>query len=119
MRSTIPDQLERGRVLIPGIMNDGLLGAFRIQYKERTLRIISSMGTYSVEQGWEHVSVSLQDRIPSWMEMCYVKDLFWEPHECVVQFHPPKMHYKNIHPNCLHMWRNASIEFPLPPINLV
>ena len=39
---------------------------------------------------WEHVSVSLPDRCPTWEEMCFIKDLFWNSDECVVQYHPPK-----------------------------
>lgn len=27
--------------------------------------------------GWEHVSVSLRNRCPTWDEMCLVKDIFW------------------------------------------
>ena len=28
-------------------------------------------------RAWEHVSVSTRRRIPNWIEMCFVKDLFW------------------------------------------
>ena len=40
--------------------------------------------------GWEHVSVSYKNRVPTWDEMCKVKDMFWNDEECVVQYHPPK-----------------------------
>ena len=58
------------------------------------------------EGGWEHVSISLiyTKRLPTWDEMCYVKDLFWESDEEVVQIHPKKSEYVNIM-EALHLWR--------------
>lgn len=63
---------------------------------------------------WEHLSVSLADRCPTWEEMCFLKDLFWEPEETVVQYHPPKSEYVNIAKNCLHLWRYRG-DMPRPP----
>ena len=67
------------------------------------------------EDGWEHVSVSTERRIPNWLEMAFVKDLCWAPEECVVQYHPPKSDYINCHPFVLHLWRWRRGEFPRPP----
>lgn len=69
--------------------------------------------------GWEHVSVSLPNRCPRWEEMQFVKDLFWDDEDCVIQFHPPKSTYKNCHPHTLHMWRPIGIELPRPPTIMV
>lgn len=71
--------------------------------------------------GWEHVSVSRKSRCPSWDEMCYVRDLFWDPGDVVVQLHPPKKDYINNHPYCLHLWRKAGTNdfCELPPTELV
>jgi hypothetical protein len=66
-------------------------------------------------QGWEHVSVSTSSRCPNWAEMCYIKDLFWAPDECVVQYHPPRKDYVNVHDYTLHMWRHPALPFPMPP----
>jgi len=57
--------------------------------------------------GWQHVSVSIEgsSQPPSWSIMSQVKDLFWEPEDCVVQFHPPHSRYVDNHPGCLHLWR--------------
>lgn len=68
----------------------------------------------SSEMGWEHVSVSLPTRCPTWEEMCQVKELFWDDTDCVVQYHPPKSDYVNNHPYCLHLWRPIGIELPRP-----
>ena len=57
------------------------------------------------EGGWEHVSVELYARrLPTWEEMCYIKELFWEDEEEVVQIHPKHSHYVNI-TEALHLWR--------------
>lgn len=68
----------------------------------------------SVEGGWEHVSVSLKTRTPSWEEMCMIKDLFWGDEDEVVQFHPKRSEYVNVHPYALHMWRIVDRDFPSP-----
>lgn len=57
------------------------------------------------EGGWEHVSIELYARrLPTWNEMCYIKDLFWDAEEEVVQIHPKKSHYVNL-TEALHLWR--------------
>ena len=70
-------------------------------------------------EGWEHVSVSLKSRVPTWDEMCEVKRIFWDAEDCVVQFHPPKSEYVNCHPYCLHLWRSIDAEMPRPPAWMV
>ena len=68
---------------------------------------------------WEHVSVSRSDRLPTWREMCTIKDMFWDGEDCVVQFHPPRSEYVNFHTWCLHLWRLIDHPFPQPPSWLV
>jgi hypothetical protein len=70
--------------------------------------------------GWEHVSVSIAGKHPpNWQEMSWVKEQFWEPEETVIQLHPKRSRYVNVHPNCLHLWRQLGVEQPLPPLLLV
>jgi len=58
------------------------------------------------ENGWEHVSVSpYTPTIPSWDDMCKIKDIFWDEEEAVFQIHPPRSKYVNMMENCLHLWR--------------
>ena len=68
---------------------------------------------------WEHVSVHVYEygraRTPTWLEMCLVKDLFWEEEECVIQYHPAKSEYVNCHPHVLHLWRPKDVPIPTPP----
>ena len=78
------------------------------------LKVIASDG-----EGWEHVSVSLPNRCPTWEEMAAIKALFWDASDCVVQFHPPSSEYVNNHPYCLHLWRPTGHDIPTPPALLV
>ena len=89
-------------------------GCFIIPFESYELTVIASDG-----EGWEHVSVSLNNRCPNWKEMCFIKSLFWDENECVVQYHPPEGEYVNNHDNCLHLWKHTDKEFPLPPSILV
>lgn len=97
-----------------GTMGDGGNGAFKIYVGGRSFFVIASD-----EGGWDHVSVSPCNRkrqaCPTWDEMCAIKDMFFEPEETVVQYHPPKSDYVNNHPYCLHLWRPHDKEMPRPP----
>ena len=91
-------------------------GAFQIPYRSFVLFVIASDGTEIKEiEPWEHVSVSLKNRCPNWEEMSYIKNLFWNDDETVIQFHPRRAEYVNNFPNCLHMWKRAGAEHELPP----
>jgi hypothetical protein len=68
---------------------------------------------------WEHCSVSTRRRIPNWTEMAFVKNLFWDSEQCVVQFHPPASEYINNYSVVLHLWRWKRGDFPTPPSMLV
>lgn len=65
------------------------------------------------ECGWEHVSIALYARrLPTWEEMCFIKELFWEDDEEVVQIHPKKGDYVNMI-EALHLWRPANGDWTL------
>lgn len=95
-------------------------GAFILPPKigNRTLYVIASDG-----MGWEHVSIHAYEgkrtRTPTWAEMCYVKDLFWDGEDIVMQLHPAKSEYVNNHPDVLHLWRPTETVIPAPPSILV
>jgi hypothetical protein len=98
-------------------------GYFEIPFRGALLRVIASDGKpcegEPEAEGWEHVSVSVATRCPTWEEMSHVKELFWADDECVVQFHPPKAEHINYMPYCLHLWRHVERKFTLPPSILV
>lgn len=91
-------------------------GAFIVpnEFGRVHLQVIASDG-----ENWEHVSVSLPSRCPTWEEMCYIKSLFWDEEDTVVQYHPAKSEYVNVHQYCLHLWRPIGIEFPKPHKDMV
>lgn len=97
-----------------GYLGDEYNGAFKINYQGSYYFVIASNG-----EGWEHVSVSHPQRIPSWEVMCKIKDLFFHEEEIVMQLHPKKSEYVNNHPNCLHLWRPIEESIPTPPKFLV
>ncbi len=97
--------------------DDALWGYFVIPFSGAKLRVISSGEKRGVDplSVWEHVSVSLPNRCPTWDEMCAVKNLFWEKWETVLQFHPTAVRYVNYHPYCLHLWKKSGVDHELPP----
>lgn len=111
MRYKPLDYVEAGRIAGPAGENNG---AFRLRFNGVWLQVIASDG-----EGWDHVSVSLPDRCPTWEEMNYVKQAFWKDNEAAMQLHPPRIEYVNNHPYCLHIWRSQTTDIPLPPKNLV
>lgn len=73
---------------------------------------------WSYGGSWEHVSIDGKKRMPTWEEMCELKDMFFNDDECCVQYHPPKSEYVNNIPYCLHIWKpieQYSGKFPMPP----
>jgi hypothetical protein len=78
------------------------------------LRVLASN-----DDGWDHISVSLSDRTPSWDEMEFVKNLFFERDEVAMQLHVPATDHVNNHPFCLHLWRPHDQPIPRPPADLV
>jgi len=101
--------------------SDGVNGAFMVPGPGGVLLgCIVSDGTRWEDCGlpgkrWEHVSVSLQSRTPTWQEMDFVKRLFWDDRETVIQLHVPRQKHINLHDNCLHLWRPVGHTIPLPP----
>ena len=102
------------RISIAKRSEDGFSGLISLPLWQGS--VIASTGA-----GWEHVSVSpFKNRIvPSWDDMCKIKDWFWNDDEAVIQIHPIKEEYVNNLGNCLHLWRCTYKEMVLPPSCLV
>jgi hypothetical protein len=117
VRNTPNVKAERYRVregLMASDASYGNNGAFLVPVGRAVLAVV-----VSDEDGWDHVSVSLPSRCPTWEEMCAVKELFFRDDEAAVEYHPPKADYVNHHPYCLHLWRPQGQELPLPPAWMV
>lgn len=96
---------------------DGFGGIVYDKKTRTKLNFILSWGA-----GWEHCSVSITDRYkrcPSWEQMCFIKDSFWNDDECCVEYHPAKKDYVNNHEYCLHIWKPIDQEIPTPPSLMV
>lgn len=94
-----------------GCNGDSGNGVFKVYVNGKSFFIIASNGG-----GWDHVSIHRYNgKIPTWEEMCAIKDMFFDPEEVVVQYHPKKSEYVNIHTGCLHLWRPTTKELPTPP----
>ena len=102
------------------IKREGRDGIGGVIYDKKTrvkLNFIMSWGA-----GWEHCSVSITDRYkrtPSWEQMCFIKDSFWNEDECCIEYHPAKKDYVNNHNYCLHIWKPIDQEIPTPPSLMV
>lgn len=100
------------------IINNSKIWGYEIFMGENSAWIkFPDCGTCSViwsynEEGWEHVSVSPKKRfrIPSWLDMCTLKEVFWEDEEEAYQIHPKRSQYVNCAENCLHLWKPVGHE---------
>ena len=94
--------------------NDGMGGKYYDKYTGKWLNFI-----FSYQMGWEHLSVSMPSRTPTWEQMCIMKDIFWNKNEACVEYHPREEDYVNNHKHCLHIWRPTHETLPTPPSILV
>ena len=92
---------------IPGSRN----GAFEFLKGGNKYLVICSDGL-----GWDHVSMTIRNRkrTPSWAEMQWVKQLFFEDAEPALQIHAPEDEHVNNHKYCLHLWRDQKNKMELP-----
>lgn len=96
-----------------GRRGDDRCGVFRVKRKGVWIRMIATVG-----DDWDHVSVSTRCRCPSWEEMAWVADKFFED-EPAMQLHVSRSDHVNYHPYCLHWWRPTGKQLPLPPYWMV
>jgi len=98
----VPEEFRLKTGRLASTADNGNNGIFLIKKKNIKIQVIASDGL-----GWDHVSATIinRKRTPTWEEMCYIKDLFFDDSECVVQFHPAREDYVNNHKYCLHLWR--------------
>lgn len=105
--------LERAHFGCEGDETCGLF-IFKDHRTKNALRIVASSG-----EGWDHVSVSLPHRCPTWEEMERVKRLFFAPEDVAFQLHVPIADHISVHPFCLHIWRPQDGTIPMPPAWMV
>jgi len=104
---------------IPRVLPDGwrILKPFgdgnAYQYRNG-LRVIISTAPFDDGREWMHVSVSREDRLPSWDDLKFVKATFVAADRAAYQVLPPTAKHINIHPFCLHLWVALTGSEPLP-----
>jgi hypothetical protein len=110
------DYVWGGVVMLKADPSSGFNGLFEFNIGTYRLLCISSDG-----EGWKHVSVSIfgSKKPPPWEVMCKIKDLFWDPEDWVIQFHPARSQYVNNVEGCLHLWQPLDGQLPTPPAHLV
>src|SRR4051812_39022729 len=69
----VPEKYRVTAGVLASDARSGNNGAFRVPVGSVYLAVVASDGL-----GWEHVSVSHAAHIPTWDEMCAIKDLFWD-----------------------------------------
>ena len=99
-----------------GHAGDETCGAFAVPSKidKAIMHVLASS-----DDGWDHVSVSRDNRCPNWIEMEQVKHLFFRDSEIAMQLHVPPSDHISCHPYCLHLWRPHNVEIPRPPAWMV
>lgn len=79
------------------------LGGAKYQARSRGLVAIISCSRELDGQFWLHLSVSHRNRVPTWDELRWCKEIFLGDREAY-QVMPPQSRYVNIMPTVLHMF---------------
>jgi hypothetical protein len=106
--------------------HDDHVGFFYLKIKthKKPLKVVASRFRENSPESesnppWNHVSVSLPNRTPTWMEMSYVKSLFFNPDEVAMQLHVAESDHVSNHDYCLHIWQPVNATIPTPPATMV
>lgn len=67
----------------------------------------------SASHMWVHLSVSRENRLPTYADVFEVKTLFLGDERKAIQVFPPRGEHYNEHPFCLHFWAPLDND-PLP-----
>lgn len=77
----------------------------RVYQQRKGLLVLVSCAQQTDFRRWLHVSVSRKDTcLPTWEQMCLVKDLFIGEERQAIQVMPPRSKWVNIHKGCLHLY---------------
>lgn len=109
----VPEQFRLKQGVLASDDSYGANGCFIIPHPQREDVYLACI--VSDQEGWDHVSVTLGNnegpiaRCPVWEEMCFIKDIFWNKDEVVIQYHPAESDYVSCHHFCLHLWKPQGI----------
>ena len=68
------------------------------------LMVIASGMTEADGKRWVHISYSRPTRMPSYDDLCLVKDRFIGADRRAISVHPPRSEHVSLHAWCLHLW---------------
>lgn len=109
---TLEEIKQQTGIMVQGRIKTGVLGDYEVYHG-----IVEWPGFkgsvifgFNEGRGMEHVSVSHNNkhRLPTWSDMCKLKDIFFRPEEMAVQVHPQASRYVHSagdRDNILHLWR--------------
>ena len=100
------------------ILRDGLKDDFFMKYETRIngfsfigkkeqaagLTVIVSVDKELDDKHWLHVSMSRKNRIPTYTDMCLVKDIFIGTDKKAIQVFPKEREKVNLMEYCLHLF---------------
>jgi hypothetical protein len=84
------------------VLKEGIDGVCLINRDD--LKVIVSLEGKDDGCTWLHASCSRQDRMPSYGDLCLMKDTFIGPQRKAVQIFAPRAEHVSIHSFCLHLW---------------
>ena len=96
-RGSVLDEAENGMTFMIPLEGEGLL-------------CLLSWG-----HGWEQVKVRGAKTFPTWPEICYIKEVVWEPEEAVMNLHLPNAAHI-IDDKTVHLWKCSDQDIALPNI---
>lgn len=101
--------LEPPKKLFKRVNNNlNLISYIGIDGNFKGLGVIIEKHTYPDGAEIIHISVSRKDRLPSYYDMKYVKNLFLGNDKLAVHLYPPSNENVNIHNYCLHLWHGLN-----------
>jgi hypothetical protein len=113
--------VDREWTFIPSPAWTPVQGNEYIQYFENRktgARFAASAGTFD-GVAYIHSSVSRAKEMPSYADLCELKEAIFGPHRYAAMVMPPKTFHVNIHPNCLHLWGPLDPrQWPMPEFGL-
>lgn len=82
--------------------------------------VIKSFSTMEDGSKWIHISLSRNDRLPSWAEITKVKNEFLGEESEAYHVIPKTSDHVNLHSFCMHLWSPIKTEQRLPNLqNLI
>lgn len=86
---------------------------YKLVSRTYPLVVMVTVARYGDGKRWLHVSASFRDRLPTYPEMCRIKEDVIGADKKAVQVFVPMSEHVNIHPFCLHLWHCVDGD-PLP-----